>query len=130
MLKDSLFIIVFGVFMYLGIATVIGVGGVVGSYGELFAHFNHKYFGYLSYIYIFVLLYPLFLFYKNTTYNLRKVEIFLALFLLSFAFLLAQSILVHNDFRGQIGGDFVDFLSPTVLYMGIKNRQNLHLSVL
>jgi len=118
-LKDALFITIFGIFIYLGVATALGESGLIGSYGVVFASFNHLYFGYLSYIYLFVALLPLYFFYKDTRLDLRKGEVSLASLLLFFSFLLAQSMLVVNEFRGKIGGDFVDFLSPYIGVFGL-----------
>ncbi|MBU0721568.1 DNA translocase FtsK 4TM domain-containing protein [bacterium] len=115
-MKDTVFILVFGILIYLGFATILGDSGLIGSYGATFSLYNHQYFGYISYIYLFVLLIPLYMLYKDTSFNLRKTEVVVASFLLLFSFLLAQSMLIENDFRGTIGGDFVDFLSP---YIGI-----------
>lgn len=115
-MKDTLFLVVFGVLFYLGFSTILGDSGLMGSYGVVFSAFNHLYFGYLSYIYLFVALIPLYFYYKNTSFELRKLELLLASFLLFFSFLLAQALLVDNMFRGKVAGDFVDFLSP---YIGI-----------
>jgi len=115
-LKDTLFLIVFGVLFYLGFATLLGDSGLMGSYGALFSDLNHKYFGYISFIYLFIFLVPLYLLYRDTHFTLRKAEVSLASFLLFFAFLLAQALVISNEFRGKVGGDFVDFLSP---YIGI-----------
>lgn len=118
-MKDTLFLVVFGVMFYLGFSTVLGDSGLMGSYGILFSAFNHEYFGYLSFIYLFVALIPLYLFYKNSSFDLRKLEVVLASFLLFFSFLLAQALLVTNEFRGKIGGDFVDFLAPYIGLFGL-----------
>ena len=115
-MKDTLFLVVFGVLFYLGFSTLLGDSGLMGSYGTVFATLNHQYFGYLSFVYLFVALVPLYFYYKNSTFTLRKFELVLASFLLFFSLLLAQALLVSNEFRGKIGGDFVDFLSP---YIGI-----------
>jgi DNA segregation ATPase FtsK/SpoIIIE, S-DNA-T family len=118
-LKDTLFLVVFGVLFYLGFATALGDSGLMGSYGVLFSAFNHEYFGYLSFVYLFVALIPLYLFYKNSSFDLRKLEVLLASFLLFFSFLLAQALLITNEFRGKIAGDFADFLSPYIGLFGL-----------
>jgi S-DNA-T family DNA segregation ATPase FtsK/SpoIIIE len=118
-LKDAVFIIVFGLLIYLGFATIFGNSGFIGSYGAVFASYNHQYFGYLSFIYLLVSLVPLYFLYKNTVFDFRKAELVMALFLLFFSFLLAQSLLVQNGFRGKIAGDFVDFLSPYIGLFGL-----------
>ena len=118
-MKETIFIITFGLLIYLGFATVLGESTLMGSYGVVFASYNHKFFGYISYIYIFILLLPLYFFYKNTLLNIRTFELLISSFLLFFSFLLAQSILIDNELRGKLGGDFVDFLSPYIGLFGL-----------
>ena len=74
-LKVTLFIIIFGMLVYLGTSTLFGESELMGIYGSIFALYNQYYFGYISYIYILALLVPLYLFYKNTNFNFRKAEI-------------------------------------------------------
>ena len=118
-MKETLFIIVFGMLIYLGFSTIFGDSGLMGSYGSVFATYNQEYFGYISYAYLLLLLVPLYFFYKNTLLNFRKAEIVIASLLLFFSFLLAQSILVENELRGKVAGDFVDFLSPYIGLFGL-----------
>ena len=118
-MKDTLFIIGFGIFIYLGFATLLGDNGLMGSYGATFALFNHEYFGYISFIYLFSFLIPMYFLYKNPEFNFRKAELGVALFLLFFSSLLAQSMLIENEFRGKLAGDFVDFLSPYIGLFGL-----------
>jgi S-DNA-T family DNA segregation ATPase FtsK/SpoIIIE len=118
-LKDTIFIIVFGVLIYLGFSTILGNSDLMGSYGSVFASYNHLYFGYVSYIYILLLLIPLYYLYKNFSFTFRKAELTLAMFLLLFSSLLIQAMLVKNEFRGKFAGDFVDFLSPYIGVFGL-----------
>ncbi|MFT5660792.1 MAG: S-DNA-T family DNA segregation ATPase FtsK/SpoIIIE [Sulfurimonas sp.] len=118
-MKDTLFIIGFGVLIYLGFATLLGHDGLIGSYGASFALFNHKYFGYISFVYLFSFLIPMYFLYRNPMYSFRKTELGVALSLLFFSSLLAQSMLVENDFRGKLAGDFVDFLAPYIGVFGL-----------
>ena len=118
-MKDTLFIIGFGILIYLGFATILGHNGLMGSYGATFAVFNHKYFGYISFVYLFLFLIPIYLLYKNPEFNFRKAELGVALFLLFFSSLLAQAMLVNNEYRGKLAGDFVDFLAPYIGVFGL-----------
>ncbi|QOY53273.1 DNA translocase FtsK [Candidatus Sulfurimonas baltica] len=118
-MKDTLFIIFFGLLIYLGFATALGDNTIMGSYGATFAKYNHGYFGYISYIYIFASLIPLYLFYKNTVLNIRKFELAITSFLIFFSLLLAQALLVSDKLRGSIGSDFVEFLSPYIGSFGL-----------
>lgn len=118
-MKDTFFIFLFGVLIYLGFATILGTNALMGSFGVTFASFNHLYFGYISYIYLFVLIYPLFKVYKNSNFNFRNAELSVASLLVLFSVLLAQGLLVENNFRGKFGADFVDFLSPYIGTFGL-----------
>jgi S-DNA-T family DNA segregation ATPase FtsK/SpoIIIE len=118
-LKDALFIVVFGVLIYLGFSTLFGDSELMGSYGAVFASYNHTYFGYISFIYLFALLAPLYFFYKNTNFDFRKSELAMVSFLSLFSLLIAQGLLIESEFRGKFGADFVDFLSPYIGLFGL-----------
>ena len=118
-MKDALFIVVFGVLIYLGVSTLLGESELMGSYGVTFAAFNQLYFGYVSFAYLFVVIAPLYLIYKESTLTFRKAELTVASFLIFFSFLLAQGLLIDNELRGKFGADFVDFLSPYIGLFGL-----------
>ena len=118
-MKDALYIIIFGLFIYFGFATVFGDTALMGSYGASFASYNHKYFGYISYIYIFAFMIPLYIFYKDSEFDIRKLELLISSFLAFFSSLLAQAMIVQNDLRGEIGAGFADFLSPYIGTFGL-----------
>ncbi len=118
-MKDTFFIIVTGLLVYLGFSTLLGDSELMGSYGVGFSAFNQLYFGYLSFVYLFGLLLPLYFLYKNSTFDFRKAELSIATFLIFFSFLLAQGLLVSDELRGKFGADFVDFLSPYIGYFGL-----------
>ncbi|MEN4053221.1 MULTISPECIES: DNA translocase FtsK 4TM domain-containing protein [Sulfurimonas] len=118
-MKETIFIIVIGVIIYLGFSTIFGETGLIGSYGASFALYNREYFGYISFVYLFVLLFPLYHLYKYTKFEFREAEVLIASFLLFFSFLLAQGLLIENEYRGKFGADFVDFLSPYIGLFGL-----------
>ena len=118
-MKDTFLIVVFGVLVYLGFATLFGTSELMGSYGALFASYNHLYFGYISYLYLFIILVPLYFFYKNSHFDFRKAELIIASFLIFFSLLLAQGLVVEDELRGKLGADFVDFLSPYIGVFGL-----------
>ena len=118
-MKETLFIIIFGILIYLGFSTIFGDSELMGSYGAVFATYNHQFFGYLSYLYLFTLLAPLYFLYKNTELNFRTAEVLIASLLLFFSLLIAQSILVEGELRGSLAGGFVDFLSPYIGLFGV-----------
>ncbi|MDY0232479.1 MAG: DNA translocase FtsK 4TM domain-containing protein [Sulfurimonas sp.] len=118
-MKETLFIITFGILIYLGFATIFGDSGLIGSYGSVFASYNQKYFGYVSYVYILSLLFPLYYLYRDTSYSFRKIELVLASFLMFSSLLLAQAMLINDELRGVAGGSFADFLSPFIGLFGL-----------
>jgi len=119
-LKETIFIIIFGIIIYLGFATLFGQSALMGSYGASFAALNHEYFGYVSYLYLFLLLIPLyFLYKKKSAFSMRETELFVSVFLLFSSVLLAQALLVTDSLRGKFGADFVDFLAPYIGVFGL-----------
>ncbi|MBU0633037.1 DNA translocase FtsK [bacterium] len=118
-MRNALFIIFFGILIYLGVSTAVADSSVIGKFGASFAIFNHTYFGYLSFAYPFFLLYPLYVQYRYPTFDSRRLELVLASILLFFSFMILQGILVNNELRGKFGADFVEFLSPFIGLFGV-----------
>ena len=74
---------------------------IVGIYGSIIGNLNHKLFGYISYIYPFVLVVLSYFVYKDNKFDIRKIEIYLASVLLFLSLLMIQSLLVsHNGLIG------------------------------
>jgi len=80
---------------------------------------NQTLFGYLSYIYLFALMHPLYKFYKKTNFDLEKYGIVVSSILFFFSLLLAQSMLVTNDMRGSFASGFTDYLLPYIGSFGL-----------
>ncbi len=118
-MKETLFIVLFSIIIYLGVSTLFSTSELMGSYGSIFASYNQHYFGYISFVYLLLLIVPLFFFYKDTRFDFRKSQITIASILLFFSSLLFQALLVTNTFRGKFGADFVDFLSPFIGLFGL-----------
>ena len=118
-MKETLFIVVFSILIYLGFSTIFSETELMGSYGSIFASYNHKFFGYISYIYLLLFLIPLYFFYKKTEFSFRQAQLTIASILIFFSSLLMQGLLVKNEFRGKFGADFVDFLSPYIGLFGL-----------
>jgi len=118
--RDALLITFAGILFYLALATLLGSSGLIGSFGSAFAQFNHHTFGYLSYIYLFAMMAPLVYWYRSHDFSIRSIEIIVASLLLFFSLLIFQGMLVENEYRGIIGGSFVDFLSPYIGLFGVS----------
>ncbi|MEA3521965.1 MAG: DNA translocase FtsK 4TM domain-containing protein [Campylobacterota bacterium] len=119
-MRDALLITLLGTLFYLALATILGSSGLIGSYGSAFAEFNHRTFGYLSYGYLFAMMAPLIYWYRSHDFSIRSIEISVASLLLFFSLLILQGMLVDDDFRGIIGGNFVDFLNPYIGLFGVS----------
>ena len=118
-MRNIFYIVAFGILIYLGISTVVTDGSIVGSYGHTFALFNHRYFGYLSYIYLFIFLYPLYKVYKFSVLTSRRLEIIIASIILFFALEILQAVLISNHLKGKLGSDFIQFVSPYIGIFGV-----------
>jgi len=91
----------------------------VGKIGAIFASYSHNYFGYLSYGYLLLFLYPI---YKiNTIYNYQekiysKLSTLLVLFV---SLILAQSLITNGKMSGIFGNQIISFLTPFIGNAGL-----------
>jgi S-DNA-T family DNA segregation ATPase FtsK/SpoIIIE len=118
-LRDAIFITVFGIVFYLGLATIIADASVIGSYGAYFAEGNRYLFGYLSYLYLIVAEVGIFALYRNPGFDVRRAEITVAFVLLFFSLQILQGIVVEDELRGLLGSSFVDFTKPYIGSFGV-----------
>lgn len=91
----------------------------MGSFGASFATYNHTFFGYVSYIYIFAIIAPVYSFYRYNLSTIEKYELVISSFLLFFSALIFQAIVLDGAMRGSVGGGFVDFLKPLIGIFGV-----------
>ena len=96
-------------------ATILGDSGIIGSLGADFSALNQSLFGYLSFVYLFVLGIGLYFLYRREGFDVRRAEITVAFVLLFFSLQIFQAIVITDVLRGEIGANFVDF---TVAYIG------------
>ncbi len=115
-MRDALFITSFGILLYLGLATIVGDAGSIGKYGAVFADVNREMFGYISFVYLFALLVPMFLWYRHRVFNLEKS---ISIVLLFFSLLIFQALVAEGLLRGFLGAGFVDFLKPYIGSFGL-----------
>ena len=118
-LRDALFITLFGVVFYLAMATILGDSGIIGSFGAEFAALNQELFGYLSYIYLFVFGMGLYFLYRRGGFDVRRAEITVAYILLFFSLQIFQATVTGGELRGALGADFVDFTVTYIGYFGV-----------
>ncbi|MDY0321098.1 MAG: DNA translocase FtsK [Arcobacteraceae bacterium] len=92
---------------------------LVGKLGFVYANFALEQFGYIAYILLLVLLYPL---YKFNTQNYSSIDMTLNSFAGFFAFcstIIAQSLLVSGESGGNIGNQIVTYLYPYIGQAGL-----------
>ncbi|HZF69931.1 MAG TPA: DNA translocase FtsK 4TM domain-containing protein [Sulfuricurvum sp.] len=109
----------FGILFYLGIATIIGDASIIGAYGAMFAQANVWIFGYVAYVYLLLLMIPLFYSYKYDGELYRRLEMAGIFILLFIAMLFFQAMVVEGMYRGVFIGSMVDFLSVYIGTFGL-----------
>ena len=118
-MRQALFITVLAVMVYAGISTIIADAAIIGSVGEVIAKANRALFGYIAFVYLFALLYPLFCYYRDSEIDVERTEKILASILLFFSLLIFQAMVVTDELRGALGAGFVDFLHPYIGAFGL-----------
>ncbi|AXH15072.1 DNA translocase FtsK [Malaciobacter mytili] len=121
MVKKILSLIFLFIIIYLEFSIFVTNQQSVGKIGFLFAQMSHKYFGYLSYVYLLLLLYPLYQInfkdYFDTNDFILKLMV---VFLLLFSSLTLQSLVVSTKaYSGLIGNIIVSELSPFIGNAGL-----------
>ena len=58
-MREILLVVAVCVLVYIGVATIVPNASFVGSYGGVLGWYNTRLFGYASYFYPFILLYPI-----------------------------------------------------------------------
>jgi len=105
------------ILVYFSYSIIVSSADIVGIIGYSVAKFSHKYFGYLSYIYLIVLLYPL---YKFNFGYIDKIIQKTIIFLFSFLTLLIfQSLVFKGHLSGEIGNVIVKTISPYIGLAGL-----------
>ncbi|QKF89886.1 DNA segregation ATPase FtsK/SpoIIIE [Arcobacter cloacae] len=121
MAKKIISLIILFVIIYFQYTTFESGKDVVGNVGFVFSDFSHKYFGYLSYVYLLLLIIPLYTI--NFKENIDKKDLILnvlVVFLLFFVSLIFQALILENPYtRGEIGNILIDSLSPVIGRAGL-----------
>lgn len=91
----------------------------VGSFGKILGNFNQNFFGYISYIYPFLVIFPIFFLDRSNLDKQRKIEISLALFLIFLSSLIIQANIIHQGLKGNFGFLIVDALRAYIGSIGV-----------
>ncbi len=118
-MRGALFLSIAIVFIYLGISTIFQDFAFVGKVGAFLGAFNRKFFGYLSFIYPFLLLIPLWAIYKYRIKKERLLEWAMGFVILFFSLLLLQALIFNPPLNGKIGSTIVLALAPYIGKVGV-----------
>ncbi|ARQ97765.1 DNA segregation ATPase FtsK/SpoIIIE [Campylobacter lanienae NCTC 13004] len=102
-MREILLVVAVCVLVYIGVATIVPNASFVGSYGGVLGWYNTRLFGYVSYFYPFILLYPVYGLYKSAKFNLKIAGNIIGGIMLFYSFLLFCSMFEPMA-GGVIGG--------------------------
>ncbi|STQ85688.1 DNA translocase FtsK [Helicobacter muridarum] len=88
----------------------------IDGFGNKFAIFNVQAFGYIAYIYLPLLLFPLYKLYDNTEYSFRKIQLTFATLLFFLSLLILQSLIFGV---GILGNGICNMLMPYIGTIGV-----------
>nr|WP_051654833.1 DNA translocase FtsK [Campylobacter mucosalis] len=105
--------------MYFGICTFLPTADFVGTFGQALGALNLKYFGLISYVYPFLLIFfSWFMFNKFREFNLEFAQILLGTFLFAFGFLMLEALLFNAPLDGLVGRAINDVLNGVIGKLG------------
>jgi len=112
-------IIIFSIlFIYGAFSTIFHSTEMVGQIGKVYGETNIRLFGYLAYVDLLILLYPLSQIYRNKRLS-QDIEFYLGWILLLISFILLQTLLVDMYHGGSIGLTLYDSLYPYIGKAGL-----------
>jgi len=113
-LREIIFTTIAFILLFMGISTIFGDSGLVGEVGASFGRLNREFFGVLSFIYPFALLYPAYKIYND---ELEDIENLPSLILASLIFVVAILTLqgmIFDKFAGSISSNLYYFLNQYI----------------
>ena len=119
MLNKILSLIAFFVIIYFEFSIFVLDKLMVGQIGFLFSQFSHNYFGYISYIYLFIFVYILYKINFKQTTSLDLTLRVCTLTTLLFSFIIFQTLILEDSRAGILGNAIVLTLSPFIGNAGL-----------
>jgi S-DNA-T family DNA segregation ATPase FtsK/SpoIIIE len=105
--------------IFVGLATILDNQAIVGEIGHTISMHNRHYFGYVSFVYPFLLVLPFYFLHKQSKITLRRIELMIAYLLLFLSLILLQSILTSDELSGFIGNLLLTSLSSYIGIIGV-----------
>ncbi len=113
-MREFIFTIIVFILLFMGISTVLGDSGLVGEVGLSFGKLNRDFFGIISYIYPFLLLYPAYKVYKEDVDNVENIYVFFtSIFLLVISILTLQGM-IFDKYAGTISSLLYGFFDQYI----------------
>lgn len=106
-------LIIIIIFLYGAFSTSFHSTEMVGKIGKIYGEGNINLFGYLAYVDLLILIYPLYKMYKNKAL-LKEIEFYTGWMLLFISLILFQSLVVDIYNMGSIGLTLFTFLNPFI----------------
>ncbi|MCD6654420.1 MAG: DNA translocase FtsK [Sulfurovum sp.] len=105
-------------FIYGAFSTLFHDSALVGNIGKKVGDVNVFLFGYLAYINILILFYPLYKLFTDSR-KLKEIDFYLGWLLLFIGLIFLQSLIVESKETGYIGTQIVEFLQPFIGKAGL-----------
>ena len=105
--------------IFFGVSTIFPDAPMVGAIGSSFGHINHNIFGFIGYIYPFLMIFPAYLIYKESKLTKELSHYLLLGLLMAFALLLFQAKIFSPTLDGAFGRGVNRFLSSYIGDIGI-----------
>ena len=100
-------------FIYAAFSTIFHETALAGDIGKKIADTNLYLFGYLAYINIFVLFYPLYKLYTDVRVR-KSIDFYLGWILFFIALIIFSALVLETENRGFVGTQIVEFLTPLI----------------
>ncbi|RLA63860.1 MAG: DNA translocase FtsK [Epsilonproteobacteria bacterium] len=111
-------IIVAILFIYVAFSTLFHETALVGGIGEKLGDINLFLFGYLAYINMFILFYPLYKLYIDISVR-KDIDFYLGWILFFIALMILEALILDKENAGFIGVQVVEFLQPLIGMAGL-----------
>jgi len=106
-------VLLFGLF-----STIFHDTSLVGNIGKMIGDTNLSLFGYIAYIDLLILFYPLYLFYRDPIL-LKRLDMYVGWVLMLLSLIMFQSLVVDSVDAGYVGREIVSTLSPLIGQAGL-----------
>lgn len=109
----SIIVLIYGAF-----STLFHDSQIVGKVGKVIGETNIEFFGFVAYINLLILLFPLYKIYKNSSL-IKQLDFIVGWLLFFIGLFLLGGLLFSPDHAGYVGFNLVDFLVPYIGKLGL-----------